>query len=51
MARAIQLNNEIAEQRYLLEGTVKNHVTSILSRLGLRDRTQVALLAQSIQRP
>ncbi|MGI8934013.1 MAG: LuxR C-terminal-related transcriptional regulator [Phormidesmis sp.] len=51
MARAIQLKNEIAEQLDLLEGTVKNHVTSILSRLGLRDRTQVALLAQSIQRP
>ena len=43
-------NREIAEQLYLSEGTVKNHVTSILSRLGLRDRTQVALLAQSIQR-
>ncbi|MGB7086909.1 MAG: response regulator transcription factor [Phormidesmis sp.] len=42
-------NREIAEQLYLSEGTVKNHVTSILSRLGLRDRTQAALLAQSIQ--
>ena len=39
-------NREIAEQLYLSEGTVKNHVTSILSRLGLRDRTQAALLAQ-----
>ena len=42
-------NREIAEQLYLSEGTVKNHVTSILGRLGLRDRTQVALLAQSIR--
>ncbi len=42
-------NREIAEQLYLSEGTVKNHVTSILSQLGLRDRTQAALLAQSIQ--
>ncbi|NJM99757.1 MAG: response regulator transcription factor [Phormidesmis sp. RL_2_1] len=41
-------NREIAQQLYLSEGTVKNHVSSILSRLGLRDRTQVALLAQSI---
>ena len=41
-------NKEIAQRLYLSEGTVKNHVTSILSQLGLRDRTQVALLAQSI---
>lgn len=42
-------NREIAEQLYLSEGTVKNHVSNILSRLGLRDRTQAALLAQSAQ--
>ena len=28
-------------------GTVKNHVTNILSSLGLRDRTQAALYASS----
>ena len=38
-------NKEIAQQLFLSEGTVKNHVTSILGRLGLRDRTQAALLA------
>lgn len=40
-------NKEIAQQLFLSEGTVKNHVTSILSRLGLRDRTQAALMAQT----
>ena len=42
-------NREIAEALYISEGTVKNHVTRILSQLGLRDRTQAALLAQSSQ--
>ena len=40
-------NREIAKALYLSEGTVKNHVTRILSQLGLRDRTQAALLAQA----
>ena len=38
-------NREIAQTLYISERTVKNHVTSILSRLGLRDRTQAALFA------
>lgn len=42
-------NREIAKALYISEGTVKNHVTRILSQLGLRDRTQAALLAQSSQ--
>ncbi|BDA66961.1 hypothetical protein CAL7716_011270 [Calothrix sp. PCC 7716] len=36
-------NREIAQKLYLTEGTVKNYVSQILARLGLRDRTQVAL--------
>ena len=38
-------NREIAEQLFVSEGTVKNHVSNILSRLGLRDRIQAALYA------
>ncbi|MGK7891580.1 MAG: response regulator [Leptolyngbyaceae cyanobacterium] len=41
-------NKEIAQTLYLSEGTVKNHVTSILTRLNVRDRTQAAILAASI---
>jgi DNA-binding NarL/FixJ family response regulator len=38
-------NKEIAQAFYISERTVKNHVTSILSRLNLCDRTQTGLLA------
>ena len=38
-------NREIAETLHISERTVKNHVSSILAHLQLRDRTQVALLA------
>ncbi len=41
-------NREIAQALFLSEGTVKNHVTHILGHLGLRDRTQAALLAASL---
>ncbi len=38
-------NREIATALYLSEGTVKNHVSSILSKLGVRDRTRAVLKA------
>jgi DNA-binding NarL/FixJ family response regulator len=38
-------NRAIAEQLALTEGTVKNYISSILAKTGLRDRTQAALLA------
>jgi DNA-binding NarL/FixJ family response regulator len=40
-------NREIAGQLYISEGTVKNHVTNILTRLNVRDRTQAAILAKT----
>lgn len=36
-------NREIAGRLFLSEGTVKNYVTEILSKLLLRDRTQIAI--------
>ena len=41
-------NREIAQAVFLSEGTVKNHVTSILAKLGARDRTQAALRASAL---
>ncbi|MFN6469358.1 MAG: response regulator [Nostoc sp. SerVER01] len=40
-------NREIAQELYISEGTVKNHVTNILNRLNLRDRTQAAIWANT----
>ena len=41
-------NKEIADRLCLAEGTVKNHVTNILVKLDVRDRTQAALRARSL---
>jgi DNA-binding NarL/FixJ family response regulator len=38
-------NAEIAAKLYISEGTAKNNVSKILRKLGLRDRTQLALYA------
>jgi DNA-binding NarL/FixJ family response regulator len=39
-------NKEIGTALSLTEGTVKNHLTSIFSKLGVLDRTQAALMAR-----
>lgn len=41
-------NREIAGELFLAEGTVKNHVTNVLAKLGARDRTQAALRARTL---
>lgn len=38
-------NKEISQSLYISEGTVKNHITNILNKLELRDRTQLAVYA------
>ena len=38
-------NREIARALFVVEGTVKNHVSSILAKMGVRDRTRAVLKA------
>lgn len=38
-------NKEISNELFLSEGTIKNNISSILSKLNLRDRTQIAIFA------
>jgi DNA-binding NarL/FixJ family response regulator len=47
LAQALS-NREIGEKLFLSEGTVKNHISSILSKLGVRDRMQAALRAKEL---
>jgi DNA-binding NarL/FixJ family response regulator len=39
-------NQEIGERLFISVGTVKNHISSILTKLNVRDRTQAGLFAQ-----
>ena len=41
-------NSEISAALFIVEGTVKNHVSNLLAKLEARDRTQLAILAQKI---
>lgn len=44
MARGLS-NADIAQRLYLSEGTVKNYVSSVFTKLGVSDRTQAAVIA------
>ncbi len=41
-------NREISEALYIASSTVKNHLSNILGKLGVRDRTQAALKAREL---
>ena len=41
-------NREISETLFIAGGTVKNHLSNILGKLGVRDRTQAALKAREL---
>lgn len=41
-------NRDIAQSLYISEGTVKTHVTHLLTRLNLRNRAQLAIYANTV---
>jgi DNA-binding NarL/FixJ family response regulator len=41
-------NREIAERLVITEGTVKNHVSNLIAKLEVRDRTQALLKAKDL---
>lgn len=41
-------NKQIAEKLFIAEGTVKNHVTNILSKLGVKDRAQAVIRSKNL---
>lgn len=43
-------NTQIAEKLYITENTVKKHISSLLSKLGVKRRTEVALYATKLWR-
>jgi len=42
-------NKEIASAMHLAPGTVKNHVSTVLAKLGVRDRTRAVLRALELE--
>ncbi|WP_416981894.1 response regulator [Streptomyces sp. T028] len=44
-------NREIGKRLYLSEKTVKNHISRLLSKLGVQRRVQAAVLASHLQQP
>lgn len=42
-------NKEIADQTYFSEGTIRNYISTILEKLHLRDRTQIAIFYYKTQ--
>ena len=46
--RSGQLNKQIAYELGIAEATVKAHMTALMRKLNVRNRTQVAIAAQSL---